>query len=99
VIWSSEKVCVVPSEVYTVVGGTYTLVEEEEPEGVEVGGKLMIVVMIPIVTVTGGGTMLDWIANVEGILVEPMTIFENQIEFVVTKNSEVSPSFSTIIYT
>jgi hypothetical protein len=80
VIWSSEKVCVVPPEVYTVVGSVYTTVDEAgSHEGVEVGGNTTVVVTPPIVTTRGGGWMLDVSVKVAVVSPELIGIFQSKI--------------------
>ena len=87
VIWSSEKACVVPSEVYTVVGSVYTSVNEVvAPEGAEVGGKVIVVITPPIVTTTFGGWMLDVKVKVSVVSLEFIGIFQNKISLVVTRH-------------
>jgi hypothetical protein len=91
VIWSSEKVCVVPSEVYTVVGSVYTTVDKAvAPEGVEVGGNTTVVVTPPIVTTRGGGLMLDVSVKVAVVSPELIGIFQNEISSVVTSHILIS---------
>ena len=80
-----------PSEVYTVVGRVYTSVDEAlAPEGVEVGGKMTVVTIPPIVNSVGGGLMLDVSAKVPVVSPALIIVFQNQISSVVTSHDLVS---------
>lgn len=65
---ASEKVCVTPFDVMTVVGSVYRIVDVVVAPlgkyGSEVGGRVTIVVIPPLLIVMGSGSRLVVIAKV-----------------------------------